>query len=34
MYDFFNTEEFLKLPTYKRIYIRFKIAFFETLTMF
>jgi len=34
MYDFFKTDEFLTLPIYKRIYIRFKIAFFETLKMF
>lgn len=31
--DIFDTEEFKNLPRSKRIWIRLKVAFFQTLTM-
>lgn len=31
--DIFDTEEFKSLPRSKRIWIRLKVAFFQTLTM-
>jgi hypothetical protein len=30
----FETKEFKQLPWYKRVAIRFKIAFFETIGMY
>ena len=31
--DMFNTEEFKALPWKKRVWIRFKVAFIQTISM-
>ena len=33
-YDIFKTKEFKSLPCYKKLLVRLKIAFFETLTTY
>ena len=34
IYKIFETKEFKSLPLYKKFWVRLKIAFFESLTMF
>lgn len=33
VYEWFKTEEFKQLPFMKRFWIKFKVAFFETISM-
>jgi hypothetical protein len=33
VYEWFKTDEFKNLPYMKRVWIRFKVAFFETISM-